>query len=300
MTQPPIVTIDRGTGPPVLLLHGQPGDGASWGRVVDRLADRHRVLAPDRPGYGTTTLEASGMVANADRMAELLRDRGATPATVVGHSWSGGVAVLLAARHPDVVRSLVLVGAVGTPDSVNGLDRLLAADRVGEWLTVAGLAGIGVVLPRVRVGVVAARRTLSGRRSGATGAGRVDRALGYLAATLPDEVVPEGWAGVRGRSLRTFVVEQRALMAELPDVTSRLGDLTVPVVVVVGEWDVVVPPTAARSLARAVPGAELIRVPGVGHFVARDAPDRLAEVIGATDARGNARGAAAPEAPSGP
>ena len=266
MTQPPIVTIDRGTGPPVLLLHGQPGDGASWGRVVDRLADRHRVLAPDRPGYGTTTLEASGMVANADRMAELLRDRGATPATVVGHSWSGGVAVLLAARHPDVVRSLVLVGAVGTPDSVNGLDGLLAADRVGEWLTVAG---------------------------------RVDRALGYLAATLPDEVVPEGWAGVRGRSLRTFVVEQRALMAELPEVTARLGELTVPVAVVVGEWDVVVPPTAARSLARAVPGAELVRVPGVGHFVARDAPDRLAEVIGVTDARARGAGAAGPEGPSG-
>lgn len=303
MTDPGIATIDRGTGSPVLLLHGQPGDGASWGRVTERLSSGHRVLAPDRPGYGATTLEATGMAANADLLAELLRHRGATPATVVGHSWSGGVAVLMAARHPDVVRSLVLAGAVGTPDSVNGLDRLLAAAGIGNALTVAGLAGMGIVLPRVRGGVAAAGRSLRrgvGRPVGGTGgpvgqpvprhagasvAGRLGRALQYLAATLPDEVVPDGWAGARGRSRRTFVVEQRALMAELPTVTSLLRSVAVPVTVVVGAWDVVVPPSAARSLAQAIPGAALVRLPGVGHFLARDAPDRMVEVIESTDDR---------------
>lgn len=298
MSDPAIATIDRGTGPPVLLLHGQPGDGASWRRVVDRLAPRHRVLAPDRPGYGATTLEAAGMAENAERMAELLRNREAAPAVVVGHSWSGGVAVLLAARYPDLVRALVLAGAVGTPDSVNGLDRALAAPVLGDALTVAGLAGIGIVLPRVRAGVVSGGRRLgqpggrgrglpgmpdaSGRRSRSAptgGSERVERAFGYLAATLPDEVLPGGWSGAWGRSRRTFVTEQRSLMEELPSVAAELGSLTLPVHVVTGAWDVVVPPSAARTLAAAIPGAGLVLVPGVGHFLARDAPDRLVEVI---------------------
>jgi pimeloyl-ACP methyl ester carboxylesterase len=261
------VTLDRGSGPPVLLLHGQPGEGASWLPVTERLVRGYRVLAPDRPGYGATVEGAMGMAANADVLAALLRQRGAAPAVVVGHSWAGGVAILMAIRHPDVVRGLVLAGSVGTPDSVNGLDRLLITRGLGPVLTVAGLAGIGVLLPRLRSALV-----------GGTGPGRSRRA-GYLAASLPDEALPGGWAGTLGRSRRTFLSEQRALMAELPALVDHLADVGVPTTVVAGEWDVVVPPSAARTLADAIPGARLVRLPRVGHFLARDAPDEMAEVI---------------------
>ena len=74
----------------------------------------------------------------------------ATPATVVGHSWAGGVAVLMAVHHPDTVKSLVMVGAACTPDSLNALDRWLNVPGVGDVLTVAGLVGIIEVLPRMR------------------------------------------------------------------------------------------------------------------------------------------------------
>ena len=276
MTGARLATIDRGSGSPVLLLHGQPGDGASWSRVTDRLVGRHRVLAPDRPGYGSTTLDAMGMAANADLMADLLRRRGAAPATVVGHSWAGGVAVLMAARHPGVVRSLVLAGSVGTPDSVNGLDRLLVAGRLGDALTAVGILGIGMVLPRLRAGSVAQRGRPASRSVG--------RGLRHVASWLPDEVLPGGWSGAWGRSRSTFAAEQFALMDELPAVGERLGGLAVPTTVVVGEWDMVVPPPAARSLAAAIPGARLVRLPEVGHFLARDAAGDLADVIASTDA----------------
>jgi len=296
-----LATVDTGSGHPVLLLHGQPGTKASWAPLIGLLARRFRVLAPDRPGYGDTEGEAMGMAENADVVATFLRSRGAGPATVVGHSWSGGVAVLLAHRHPDTVRSLVLVGAVGTRDSVNGLDRLMVVPGIGDFLTVGALTGIGVVLPRVRslLKRTSRRTRREGRRaapiSGPGQASATDRhrrwevrrskARSYLAVSLPNETMPGGWRAPWGRERRTFMSEQRALLAELPTITGLLSEIHVPTSVVAGTWDLVVPPSAARSLTAAIPDAELVVIPEIGHFVARDASAILAEVIADTDQR---------------
>ena len=208
---PVLSTVDTGSGPPVLLLHGQPGSKASWTPLIGLLAPRFRVLAPDRPGYGDTEGEAMDMAENADVVAEFLRSRDAAPATVVGHSWSGGVAILLAHRHPETVRSLVLVGAVGTPDSVNGLDRLMVVPGIGDLLTVGALTGIGVILPRTRQLVNRMSRTGSGSAA-VSGAGpesstdrhrrrevRRSKARSYMEVTLPNERMPGGWRASWGR-----------------------------------------------------------------------------------------------------
>lgn len=266
---PTLFTIDRGTGPPVLLLHGQPGTGSSWLPVIDELADEFRLLAPDRMGNGRSPGEGGGLAANAAALASFLVEKDASPATVVGHSWGGGVAILLASRYRSLVRSLVLVGSVGTPDTVNGLDRLLATHGVGDALTVAGLGVMGGVLPRIR--------RLTPRLP--NGAGR------YLEAVLPDEGLSDGLPGAWGRTKRTFVVEQRALLDELEDTEQAATEVDVPTSVVIGEWDLVVPPQSADTLSQVIRGAELIRLPRVGHFVPRDAVGALAEIIRATDAR---------------
>ncbi len=171
--------------------------------------------------------------------------------------------MLLADRRPDLVGGLVLIGAACTPDSIDELDRLLVLPVVGGALTVAGLVALGEVLPRVR-GV----------------ASRLPGRIGDpLRVTLPDRGVLGGGRGALGRHRRTFMAEQRALLEELPDVVDALGRIRVPTVVVVGEWDVVVRPSAGRTLASAVEGAELVEVPRAGHFVARDAPDVVAGVV---------------------
>jgi pimeloyl-ACP methyl ester carboxylesterase len=258
-----LASIDRGSGPAVLLLHGQPGTGASWDAVTDLLAGECRVLAPDRIGYGHTGGRAQGLAGNADLLASFLSQRRAGPATVVAHSWAGGAAVLLAHRYPELVDSLVLVGAACTPDSLNFIDRWLVVPVLGEVMTAAGLIGIGNVLPRLR------RLT---RYAPAQYRDRLDSAL-------PSRDV----AGIRPGSLRgdtrTFMIEQRAIEAELPAVAEALGVLDLPVAVVSGTWDLVVPPRAAVSLVRAIPGAELTLLPRTGHFVARDSPVALADVV---------------------
>ena len=263
MSLPHLATLDRGSGPTVLLLHGQPGTGASWAPVTERLVDRFRVLAPDRPGYGATEGEARGIAENAELAAALLEVMGTGPATVVGHSWSGGVAVLLADRYPELVHGLVLVGAACTPDSLDGVDRLLGLPVVGDALTVVGLVALGEVLPKVR---------RLGPRVPA-------RYRDQFLATLPDQGVLGNERGALGRHRRTFAGEQRALIDELPAVHGALSRLRVPTAVVVGQWDLVVRPAAGRTLADAVEGAELIEIPRAGHFVARDTPDLLASVV---------------------
>ncbi len=82
------------------------------------------------------------------------------------------------------------------------------------------------------------------------------------------------------------MIEQRALLDEMDEVTAALGRVAVPTAVVVGEWDLVVRPSSGRTLAAAVPGAELVELGAAGHFVARDAPRQLVDVIVRVDALG--------------
>ncbi|MFL5886032.1 MAG: alpha/beta fold hydrolase, partial [Thermoleophilaceae bacterium] len=96
----PLFATDDGSGPAVLLVHGQPGTGADWAGVARALRDRFRVIVPDRPGYGSTGGRAAGIADNADALAGMLVDRGVDSAIVAGHSWGAGVAIALAERHP--------------------------------------------------------------------------------------------------------------------------------------------------------------------------------------------------------
>ncbi|MHB8682181.1 MAG: alpha/beta fold hydrolase [Acidimicrobiales bacterium] len=260
---------DHGAGPPVLLVHGQPGLGTDWDLVTDLLADDHRVLVPDRPGYGRSALGPFSLADNAELLAELLRARHATPAVVVGHSYGGGVAVLLATRHPELVKGLVLVGSVGVEGSINGFDHLLAVPVVGEVLSAAGMLTVARVLPRLRP-LARVLPHYAGAR---------------LRAGIPDDRYVAGVTRQGRRLWRTFVAEQRSLLEEVGDVERALPDVAVPTVVVSGTWDIVVPPSVASGIAAAVPGAELVTVAQAGHFVPRDHPSVVADAVRRVEGR---------------
>jgi pimeloyl-ACP methyl ester carboxylesterase len=101
---------ERGAGPPLLLIHGTQPDADCWGAACDLLAENQRVIVYDRRGFSRSSpAPDSDYRRDAADAAALLRGLAAAPATVLGWSWGGLVALALAARHPDLVAGLVLV-----------------------------------------------------------------------------------------------------------------------------------------------------------------------------------------------
>jgi pimeloyl-ACP methyl ester carboxylesterase len=249
----------------VLLVHGQPGSGADWSNLARLLARDHRVVAPDRPGWGRNPAPASGLQENAAALADGISACDLPgPVTVVGHSLGGGIVLELALERPDLVGALVLIGSVGVGPALSRLDRLMAMPMVGEGIVRAGVLGL-------RGTVAAARRFPDGSRPVS-----VARRLGRMVAVVTsfDAANP-----VAGRARASFLVEQKALVTETPSLERRLGLLRVPAAVVHGTEDRVVPLSAARLLAEAIPGAELVTVRGQGHSISYDPPAIVASVI---------------------
>lgn len=100
---------ERGKGSPLLLVHGTGAYSDLWSPVLNGLAHFHRVIAYDRRGFARSSAAPPGRLKDHARdAAELLEALGAAPATVVGWSGGGVVALDLAVSHPDHVASLVL------------------------------------------------------------------------------------------------------------------------------------------------------------------------------------------------
>ena len=247
----PLVAVEHGSGPPVVLLHGQPGDGHDWDRVVRCLAGRVRCIVPDRPGYGRTGGAAGSIAANTDAVVALLERLGLAQATIVGYSWAGAIALDLLQRHPDRVTGVTLVSAVGGPGSVDDLDRLLAAPLIGPVVSLGGL--VALRLERVRRFLAPSHSPID--------PSAFDR-------------IPDGWLG----SWRSFVIEERALMTGLSAITGAMGPASRPVEVLIGTADRVVRPASQEAMARAL-GANVVRAEGFGHLLALEAPDLVAEAI---------------------
>jgi pimeloyl-ACP methyl ester carboxylesterase len=248
--------VDDGRGSPVLLLHGQPGGRHDWDAVAARLVVDHRVIVPDRPGYGRTGGAAMGIKANADACVALLDHLEVDRATIAGHSWGGGVALAMAQRHPDRVSGLVLVASIGGASSLRPFDRVLAAPIAGDVLAWVGFRVVG-------------RRLRSRRLQSAAAA--VKPGMPHVVAAVGEWRSSAVW--------RSFVIEQRAMVAEMPALTAGLGSVRAPTTVLVGERDAVMPRAAADELARAIPLARLERIARHGHLLPIERPDEVAAAI---------------------
>jgi pimeloyl-ACP methyl ester carboxylesterase len=240
----------------VVLLHGQPGSRSDWAGVINELSRTHRVLAPDRPGYGTNADSACGFDGNVYSLMARLDAVGIERAVFVGHSWGAGVALLAALRWPERTVSVVAVAPV-VPGELGWSDRLLATPVLGLGagaLTLTAARAVGA-LPRLLspLGFVEPRLARSIRRS---------------------------CAGLQIRRATSMRVEARALVREFPALGTRLSEIRVPTTIVAGSKDRVVRRDALGALAKRLPDARLIVIGG-GHLLPLEAPEALAVVIDA-------------------
>lgn len=257
--------VDRGRGPAVVLIHGNGvrlQDFIASG-LVDRLAEHHRVIAFDRPGFGYSTRPRNRpwtVAAQAAVFGSAFRLLGIERPVVLGHSFGTMVALEIALQRPAGVAGLVLLGGYYFPTM-----RLDVALNAPAAVPILGDVMRYTVMPVL---------------------GRLGLRLGLerLFAPLP---VPDGYLPALSREMILRPVQLRAsaedASAMLPGAAAlegRYRTLTMPVAIIAGDADRIVDPVAhSQRLHDEVPGSELVRVPHTGHMVHHAVPEQVVAAI---------------------
>jgi pimeloyl-ACP methyl ester carboxylesterase len=258
--------IRAGEGPALLLLHGIGNNCQTWAGVIDRLAETHTVIAPDLLGHGRSDKPRGdySIAAYANGMRDLLSVLDVEQATVVGHSLGGGIALQFAYQFPERCQRLALVGSGGLGPELSA--GLRAATLPGAELVLTALAGISGPL---RVGLQVLER--AGRTTGWRRVGDFAEAGDALLALRDVEA--------RRAFLRTLrgVVDARGQAVTALD-RLYLAD-SIPMLVVWGSRDPIVPALHAETVRSLVPSARVVVFDGAGHWPHLDEPDRFCDVL---------------------
>lgn len=239
-----------GEGPPVVLLHGGLSDSREWLPVMGRLVDDADLVAMDVPGCGDSDdpPEGSSLADLGDVVAGFVRELGLDRPHLCGLSFGAGLALQVAARHPELPASMVMLsGYAGWAGS-------LPPDEVAARLEWA--------------------RSLVG---GGPSTGPAGLVPGLLGSPLPPDLARLiAQAEESFRPGPTRVLLEAFAAADLRD---ELAAVTCPTVVVHGERDVRAPLPVAEALRAGIAGSRLVVLRGVGHQVNLEAVDEVADLL---------------------
>lgn len=228
---------------PLLLIHGFPLDGRIWEAQVGPLSKRGRVIVPDLPGFGRSAPEPIGSIDDYARALLGLLDRiGVTRFAAAGHSMGGYVALALQRLAPERLAGLVLVAsrAAADPEEARPAREAMAKRAEAE-------------------GVEFLARSMPERQLGTPTPGLVERLRGMIRAQSPAGVA----AACRAMALR-------------PDARAQLASLRIPVVVIAGRLDRIVPPSESESMAS---GFRLVWSEVSGHLPMIEDPTLVASSL---------------------
>ncbi|VAW31291.1 hypothetical protein MNBD_CHLOROFLEXI01-3717 [hydrothermal vent metagenome] len=238
--------------PTLLLIHGFPLSSQMWMPQLEDLEPFVRVIAPDLRGFGHSD-SASGaysVTLLADDCADLLGHLNvATPFIVCGLSMGGYIALEFYRRYPEHVAGLILAATRAGADSDAGkLNRDKAAQLAKDEGATAVSDGM---LPKL----FAPKNYES------------------------DQELVDYVKGVMGTASLNGVVGSLMAMKDRPDSTAMLADIEVPVLIIHGAEDQLIPVAEAEGMAKAIPNAELVVVQGAGHLPNLEEPDQFNDAI---------------------
>jgi pimeloyl-ACP methyl ester carboxylesterase len=248
----------RGAGEPVVFLHGFGTSGHLWSEVVSLMPAGHRLVVVDLLGYGRSDPPNGrplSLKAHGDRVIALLDTLGVREACLVGHGVGGGIAQAIALQHPARVSRLALMSSIA----------------FGNWATRDVLLA-RAAMPLLRhlppAWLLSLVRTALERGYG--DAVRASHALDKFGRPFTTD---EGRDALRTHIIALDRGETRAL-------ARRLSELAIPVSVVWGSDDPLLPVSMGRRLAAAIAGASLEIIDGARHFLPEEAPRQVADAVG--------------------
>jgi pimeloyl-ACP methyl ester carboxylesterase len=250
---------EHGRGDPLLLVMGLAADSRAWLFQVPDFARHYRTIVFDNRGVGRSAKPPGPYTIHemADDTAGLLDALGVERAHVVGVSMGGMIAQELALRHPARVRGLVLACTYPEPDETIESQRRFSATALGGTVTTDG---------EVRIDLTALDPLLFFQHM-------LPRVFSqsFIERELPTLVDLFGGALEYGFSLEAILGQVAAAMGH--STTDRLHQITAPTLVITGDADLLIPPANSDILARHIPGARLIKVPGGSHAFNFETPE---------------------------
>ena len=253
-----------GEGPNLVLIHGMVNSSRHWQAVAERLADSHRVIAPDLIGHGDSATPRGdySLGAHAASIRDLLTTIGVERATIVGHSLGGGVAMQFFYQFPQRTERLGLISSGGLGHDVSPLLRGAALPGSASLLRLA-------TSPRL-VGSLATAGARLRKRGVATGVylQAVARALGPLQES-----------GSRRAFLQTLraVIDVHGQKVSAVDRLYLLGEM--PTLIAWGERDRTIPIAHGLQASAAIPNCRFETLPKAAHFPNLEDPEGLATIL---------------------
>jgi Predicted hydrolases or acyltransferases (alpha/beta hydrolase superfamily) len=258
--------ISKGSGKPVVLIHGGVLTGNDFERVIEIAAGKgYRAIAFDRPGYGYSERPDSENVTpfvQARLIHAALKELGIEKPILVGHSWSGTLVLSYALLYPQDLEGIVTLGAAmykeGYP-AENG-------DQISKLVTTPVIGDLVLhTLLRSPLGTFLADRTLQ--------------------ATFAPESIPAGYReATHALWLRPgqFKANREDVLAFSPaaeQISKRYKEINHPVVIVAGEKDPFGTKEQSLRLKEDIPHAELIVLPEVAHMIPQNHPQQVVNAI---------------------
>lgn len=241
---------EEGSGAAVVLVHGYPLDGDMWEDVSRRLAAKFRVLRPDLPSRRDTPHPPQPSMTEYAGWIAAVIDAAGGKAGVAGFSMGGYVLLELLRVRPEAVAAAAFV------DTQAGAD-----DEAGRQARNAAIFTAREMGPSAVSDRMIPKLLSPGGRARADLVARV-RAI------------------VRRQNPNSIENDLLA-MRDRADSTPSLAAIGVPSVVIVGEEDAITPPAKSETMARAIPRAGLVTIPGAGHLAPMEKPDEVAAALAA-------------------